>query len=48
MQTDFEDFSYITGFVPAESQESLKNAVLKAGFAAQFADPEENDIIQLI
>lgn len=45
MQTDFEDFSYITGFVPAESQESLKNAVLKAGFAAQFADPEENDII---
>ncbi|AXK70089.1 V-type ATP synthase subunit I [Borreliella burgdorferi] len=45
MQTDFEDFSYITGFVPAESQESLKNVVLKAGFAAQFADPEENDII---
>ncbi|EEH00917.1 V-type ATP synthase subunit I [Borreliella finlandensis] len=45
MQTDFEDFSYITGFVPAESQESLKSAVLKAGFAAQFADPEENDII---
>ncbi len=45
MQTDFEDFSYITGFIPAESQEALKNAVLKAGFAAQFADPEENDII---
>ncbi|OJH15764.1 ATP synthase subunit I [Borreliella bissettiae] len=45
MQTDFEDFSYITGFVPAESQESLKSAVLKAGFAVQFADPEENDII---
>ncbi|MBB6213273.1 V-type ATP synthase subunit I [Borreliella californiensis] len=45
MQTDFDDFSYITGFVPAESQESLKSAVLKAGFAAQFADPEENDII---
>ncbi|MGF7101507.1 V-type ATP synthase subunit I [Borreliella kurtenbachii] len=45
MQTDFEDFSYITGFIPAESQESLKRAVLKAGFAAQFADPEENDII---
>ncbi|WNY64661.1 V-type ATP synthase subunit I [Borreliella carolinensis] len=45
MQTDFEDFSYITGFVPAESQESLKSAVLKAGFAVQFADPGENDII---
>ncbi|WP_215539116.1 V-type ATP synthase subunit I [Borreliella bavariensis] len=45
MQTDFEDFSYITGFVPAESQESLKSSVLKAGFAVQFADPEENDII---
>ncbi|WKC85038.1 V-type ATP synthase subunit I [Borreliella lusitaniae] len=45
MQSDFEDFSYITGFVPAESQESLKSSVLKAGFAVQFADPEENDII---
>lgn len=45
MQTDFDDFSYITGFVPAESQESLKSSVLKAGFAVQFADPEENDII---
>ncbi|WKC78592.1 V-type ATP synthase subunit I [Borreliella turdi] len=45
MQTDFEDFSYITGFVPTESQESLKSSVLKAGFVVQFADPEENDII---
>ncbi|WNY66478.1 V-type ATP synthase subunit I [Borreliella lusitaniae] len=45
MQSDFEDFSYITGFIPAESQESLKSSVLKAGFAVQFADPEENDII---
>ncbi len=45
MQTDFDDFSYVTGFVPVESQESLKSSVLKAGFAVQFADPEENDII---
>ncbi|AJA89938.1 ATP synthase subunit I [Borreliella chilensis] len=45
MQTDFEDFSYITGFIPAESQESLKNSVLKVGFAVQFADPGENDFI---
>ncbi|WPM06199.1 V-type ATP synthase subunit I [Borreliella sinica] len=45
MQTDFEDFSYVIGFIPAESQESLKSSVLKAGFAVQFADPEENDVI---
>ncbi|QFP42205.1 V-type ATP synthase subunit I [Borrelia miyamotoi] len=45
MDVEDENFVYITGFVPEDNQEDLKNAALEGRFALQFAEPDDGDVV---
>ena len=42
MDVENDNFVYITGFLPEDNQELLKNATLEGKFVVQFADPDDD------
>lgn len=45
MDVERDNFVYITGFVPEDKQEDIKNATLNGEFVVQFAEPDADDVV---
>ncbi|WP_025406227.1 V-type ATP synthase subunit I [Borrelia hermsii] len=45
MDVDRDNFVYITGFVPEDKQEDIKNVTLNGKFVVQFAEPDADDVV---
>ncbi|AWG42488.1 V-type ATP synthase subunit I [Candidatus Borreliella tachyglossi] len=45
MNDDGDGFAYITGFIPRDKQNDLKNAATEGRFAVQFVDPDDDDVV---
>ncbi|AJW72920.1 V-type ATP synthase subunit I [Borrelia hermsii] len=45
MDVERDNFVYITGFIPEDKQEDIKNATLNGEFVVQFAEPDADDVV---